>query len=253
MRQKCPGRAVAELAAGLGMALDRQAIDRLDTFATIIRRWNRAYDLVANDGLDALVWHFGDSLAHALPLGLVEQPALRLADLGSGAGLPGMVLAIVFPETHVALIESLGKRAQFLDEAAADLGLEQVEVWGCRAEEAGRSEDLRASFDRVTARRLAAMPVLLEYSLPLLKIGGRAVFAKGVGSEQELADGQGVAPQLGGGEPEMVDIEVPLEPPSGELPVRRFVVVEQVAACDPKYPRAPGRPTKRPLTGGGPA
>jgi len=241
--------ALADLCAGLQLELDDVATARLAAFAGLIRRWNRAYDLVADDRDAALLWHFGDSLAHAGPLGLAPSPLLRLADLGSGAGLPGVVLAIAYPTLQVSLVESLGKRATFLQEAVADLDLQAVEVWGCRAEEAGRVAELRASFDRVTARRLAPLPVLFEYALPLLRVGGSAAFAKGLGSDDELSDGAGVAPLLGGSEPRLVDVEITLAAPAGELPSRRFVVVEQVAACPDAYPRAPGRPTKRPLRG----
>lgn len=240
---------LSPLWAALGLNPDARMAARIEAFAGLIRHWNRAYDLVADDSDAALCWHFGDSLAHAAPLGLEPGTALRLADLGSGAGLPGMVLAIVFADLQVSLIESLGKRATFLEASARELGLDHVTVWGCRAEEAGRSDELRASFDRVTARRLAALPVLLEYALPLLRPGGLAAFAKGLGSDHELAAAEGVAPMLGGGEPCLREWELPLEPPSGELPVRRFVVVAQVAACPAKYPRAPGRATKRPLRG----
>jgi len=235
--------------ADLPVPLEADALARLASFGKLIRRWNRAYDLVGDDGQAALLWHFGDSLAHAGPLGLGAATAWRLADLGSGAGLPGMVLAIAFPDIQVDLIESLGKRAHFLQESSAELGLDNVQVWGCRAEEAGRSAELRGLFDRVTARRLAALPVLLEYALPLLRVGGRGVFAKGIGGDEELAEAEGVAPLLGGGVPRMVELDVAIEPPSGELPVRRFVVIEQAGPCPEQYPRAPGRPTKRPLRG----
>ncbi|MBI2299450.1 MAG: 16S rRNA (guanine(527)-N(7))-methyltransferase RsmG [Armatimonadetes bacterium] len=161
-----------------------------------------------------------------------------LVDIGAGAGLPGLVVKAALPELRVVLIESHQRRAAFIREAARAMGLD-VEVLPLRAEEAGRLPEHRERHDRVTARRVAELAVLYEYALPLLRPGGVAVLPKGEGLDDELTAAAGVAEKLGGGPPRTM-----------EHRGRRFVVVEKLSATPDAYPRAPGRPTKRPLRGG---
>src|SRR3954454_2541056 len=134
--------------------------------------------------------HIADSLAG------LEVPAVRaagrIADLGSGAGLPGLVLAIARPEAAVVLVESVGKKCAWLERVVVELGLENVRVACARAEELKET-----GFDLVTARALAALPVLCEYAAPLLREGGVLVAWKGAVDEAEEADGLHAAGVLG--------------------------------------------------------
>jgi 16S rRNA (guanine527-N7)-methyltransferase len=185
---------------------------------------------------DARRVHVADSLA-GLEVDAVRQ-AERIADLGSGAGLPGLVLAIARPDAEVVLVESVGKKCAWLERTVEALGLENVRVACARAE--GLEE---APFDVVTARALAALPVLCEYAAPLLREGGALVAWKGAVDEREEADGLYAAEVLGLAREEVR----PVEPyPGSER--RTLHVFRKVAPTPARYPRRPGIAAKRPLT-----
>jgi 16S rRNA (guanine527-N7)-methyltransferase len=180
---------------------------------------------------------FGRLLADA---GLLEDEP-DVIDVGSGAGFPGLPLKLAFPHLHIVLLEVLGKRCRFLESLIAELELEGIEVIEARAEDAGRDRALRENFDVAIARAVAPAPVLLEYCLPFLRLGGHLAATKGSAAVREL-DSSGRALALLGGEllPSLV-----LEPPGG---VRQTVVlVRKVAPTPPGYPRRAGIPAKRPL------
>ena len=183
--------------------------------------------------------HIADSLAG------LEVPAVReagrMADLGSGAGLPGLVLAIARPEAEVVLVESVGKKCAWLEGVVAELGLENVRVACARAE----ALDERP-FDVVTARALAALPVLCEYAAPLLREGGALVAWKGAIDADEEADGLHAAGVLG-----LERAEVRAVVPYQGSERRTLHVFRKVAGTPPGYPRRPGMAAKRPLTAPG--
>lgn len=225
-------------AEALGVSLDPAAVERFVAFRGLLQDWNRSINLVADDGDEALLAdHFGDGLVHLTAIG--PAAGETIVDVGAGAGLPGLVLAIARPDLRIWLVESVGKRAAFMTEAARQLALERVEVVVARAEEVGRDPAYREQADVATARRVAGLRVLLEYCLPLVRVGGRVVLAKGERVEAELAEAAGVPELLGGG--------------PAELRLwhgRRFVMVAKGAPTPDRYPRAVGRPAKRPLGGG---
>jgi 16S rRNA (guanine527-N7)-methyltransferase len=181
--------------------------------------------------------HLLDALA-ALPL-LPSDPA-RAVDLGSGGGVPGIVLAIARPQVHWTLVDSVGKKADALRSFVAGLGLANVEVVVSRAELLGRGP-LRESFDLVTARALASLPVLAEYALPLLRVGGSLVAWKGPITPDELAAGGAASELLGGGAPEERAAGIPA------LGDHRFILVEKLRPTPARWPRRPGDPARRPL------
>jgi 16S rRNA (guanine527-N7)-methyltransferase len=182
--------------------------------------------------------HLLDALA-ALPL-VDELRPTRALDLGSGGGVPGIVLALARPDVRWTMVDAAGRKADALRAIAAQLGLGNVEVVAERAELLGRGP-ARESFDLVTARACAALPVLAEYALPLLAVGGTLVAWKGHISTDELAAGATASAELGGGVPEIR--------PTGEeaLGEHRFVVVAKVGVTPDRYPRRPGQPARRPL------
>ena len=235
------------LAGALGYPPSPTQVEQIEALARLLREWNQAHSLVADgesDDAGLLHKHFLDSLAFVPVLGETEGP---LADLGSGGGLPGLVLKIACPALPVTLIESHQRRAQFLEEAGAELGLTELTVLPQRTEEVGRAAAHRERYQRVTARRLAELAVLCEYGLPLLAVGGRAVFAKGLGLDDELIAAAGVPELLGGAPAELVEVPVP----GGAERRRQFVTITKMSPTPDKYPRPPGRPAKRPLRVGG--
>ena len=181
---------------------------------------------------DARRVHVEDSLV-ALPW----LPEGRVADLGSGAGIPGLVLAASRPDSEFTLVESVGKKCAFISETAAAMGLSNVSVLHARAEE------VSGHFDAVCARALAALPVLCEYAAPLLRVGGMAIFWKGAVGDGEERDGRYAASVLGLSEPEVA----PVSPFRGSER-RTLWIFTKVAPTPDRFPRRPGMATKRPLS-----
>jgi 16S rRNA (guanine527-N7)-methyltransferase len=183
--------------------------------------------------------HIADSIS-GLGVGAVREAA-RIADLGSGAGLPGLVLAMARPDAEVVLVESVGKKCAWLERTVEALGLENVRVACTRAEALDE-----APFDVVTARALAGLPVLCEYAAPLLREGGVLVAWKGAVDEREEADGLHAAKVLG-----LVRHEVRAVVPYEGSERRTLHVFRKVAPTPAGYPRRPGMAAKRPLTAPG--
>ena len=181
--------------------------------------------------------HVADSLA-ALDLDAVRG-ARRIADLGSGAGFPGLVLAVALPDARVAVVESVGRKCAFLDRAAAAAGLRNVDVVPARAE---AWEEGIGAHDLVTARALAPLNVLVEYAAPLLAPEGRLVAWKGCPEPEEEADGAAAAALLGMSEP----VSHPVEAPAG-ADHRSLYLSMKVRPTPNGYPRRPGMARKRPL------
>lgn len=183
--------------------------------------------------------HLLDALS-ALPLLDAAAPR-RALDLGSGGGVPGLVLALARPDTSWVLVESVHAKANALSRFAAELGIANVSVLDVRAEIVGRDPAHRETYDLVTARACASMPVLAEYALPLLRIGGALFAWKGRLSEAELRAGRSAASMVGGTELEVRPAGV------AALGDHRFVIIRKVVPSADRYPRRPGQPTKRPL------
>lgn len=191
-----------------------------------------------HDPAHAIEVHIADSLAG---LEIAELTAARaIADLGSGAGLPGLVVAAVLPKAQVFLVEAAARKAEFLRSAIAAMRLANAEVVWTRAED---WRDGIGRCDVVCARALAALPVLCEYAAPLLRIGGRLVAWKGAVSEGEAADAAAAAAHLG----LEVDQVRPVTPYRGSER-RALHVVRKVAPTPATYPRRAGIATKRPLS-----
>jgi 16S rRNA (guanine527-N7)-methyltransferase len=167
---------------------------------------------------------------------------LRLADVGTGAGFPGLVLKIVFPEIRVTLFDSLRKRLVFLDEVIAELGLEGAETVHGRAEDLGRDRRFRGAFDIAVSRAVADMAVLSEYCLPFVKRGGIFAAYKSGGSEEEIRKAGNAVDRLGGSEEEITEFCLP------ESNIRRKIIVIRKTGTTPSaYPRKAGMPSKDPL------
>lgn len=180
--------------------------------------------------------HLLDALA-----GLPMLPGSgSVVDLGSGGGVPGIVLALARPDLAWTLVDSVGKKADALRGFVSGLRLAGVEVLAERAEVLGRGPT-RESFDAVTARACAALPVLEEYALPLLRVGGTLLAWKGRISSDELAAGAAASGMLGGGMPEVRPTDL------AALGDHRFIVIGKERPTDARWPRRPGEPARRPL------
>lgn len=175
----------------------------------------------------------------ALPL-LAHLPAHGLiVDLGSGAGTPGIPLAVARPAIRVVLVEASRKKAGFLEVVSRELGLTNVDVLHARAEGLGRMPEHRGRYDGVTARALADLPVLAEYALPLLRLGGVAVLPKGSGAKDEVARAEAALTLLGG----RATVHASPSPPGSQI-----IVLRKTGPTPASYPRRPGVPPRRPLS-----
>ena len=215
--------------------------EKLEIYLRLLLEWNTKMDLTAvEEEEDLLDKHFADSLT-VLRTDLVK-PGASLVDVGTGAGFPGMVLAMARPDLHVVLMDAQRKRLKFLEAVAAEAGTGNAEILHARAEDAARDRKHREQYDIAAARAVAPLNVLAEYLLPFVKIGGCALCWKGPALKQELEAGRRAAHLLGG------RLEMPVScAVAGRdwehtiLPVRK---TERTAAA---YPRKAGTPKAKPL------
>ena len=227
--------------AAAGLELDETALSRLETYHDMLLDWNTRMDLTSVSADRMAARHFLDSLLPLKASGLIPEEG-RLIDVGTGAGFPGLPLAIARPSLQVTLLEAQGKRCQFLQAVCQALGLENVTIINDRAENLGRAEGHREGYDRAVARAVAALPVLAEYLLPFVRVGGMALCWKGPAVAGEQADGAAAAARLGGRLLPLVDMEG-----CGEETGHVIAPMEKTEKTLPLYPRKNGMPAKRPL------
>lgn len=235
-----------QLTAEYGIALTAEAVEKLDGYAELLVEWNQKMNLTAiTDEQGITVKHLADSLT-ALPY-LPKQEGIALIDVGTGAGFPGIPLAIARPDIQLTLLDSLNKRVRFLEEVCARLEI-PVKCIHARAEEGGRQAALREQFDVATARAVAALPVLLEYCLPFVRPGGCFVAMKGPDSDAEHQASANALNRLGGRTKAVHKLLLPKTPQAGiETIERRVFVFEKVHATPPAYPRVSAKIAKAPL------
>lgn len=223
--------------AALGIALTGSMLDALDQYAEILVEYNQKVNLTAitdPEGIEDK--HFADSLL----LANLPETAGKLVDVGTGAGFPGVVAKIFKPELQLTLMEPTGKRVEFLKYVCAQLGLSGVEFAKERAEEAARKV-WREQFDVATARGVAALPMLSEYCLPLVKVGGVFLAMKGPGAAEELAESGAALKKLGGKGSSVAEFHLP----GGD--VRNIIRIKKISQTPPAYPRNGGKIAKSPL------
>lgn len=233
-------RALADAAREAGLTLSDGQREMLAAFWSLVLEANERHNLTAIvDPHEAAVKHFVDSLTPLLVGALPRRG--RLADVGSGAGFPGIPLAIAAPELEVTLIESVGKKAAFLRHAVEALGL-RAHVLAMRAEAVGRDPRYRETFDAAVARALAPMPVASEWCLPLVRPGGRFVAMRGARGEEDLEEARRAIGMLGGKPGPVHGLELPRG--AGR---RVLIVVEKVRPTPSQFPREGGAARRRPL------
>ena len=223
--------------AALGIALTGPMLDALDQYAEILVEYNQKVNLTAitdPEGIEDK--HFADSLL----LANLPETAGKLVDVGTGAGFPGVVAKIFKPELQLTLMEPTGKRVELLKYVCAQLGLSGVEFAKERAEEAARKV-WREQFDVATARGVAALPMLSEYCLPLVKVGGVFLAMKGPGAAEELAESGAALKKLGGKGSGVAEFHLP----GGD--VRNIIRIKKISQTPPVYPRNGGKIAKSPL------
>ncbi|XP_078438220.1 S-adenosyl-L-methionine-dependent methyltransferases superfamily protein [Wolffia australiana] len=232
--------------------------EQIELYVRSLLDWNQRMNLTAVTDEEAVMErHVEDSLAILAPLRRhylsrcreegrdcveIESERLRIVDIGSGAGLPGLILAIACPSWHITLVESMLKRCSFLEHAIDVTGLSNVRVLRERAEIAGQNPEFRETFDVAVARAVAEMRTLAEYCLPLVRVGGLFLAAKGPDPQEEVESAQKAVKLLGGSIKELCLVDS-----YGPHGCRTAVICYKERPTLAKYPRQPGIPSKMPL------
>ena len=227
----------------LHIECDSRTAERIVRYHEMLADWNTRMNLTGDTDFDTSIdRHYTDSLAPLKNRELFPQGA-SLIDVGSGAGCPGLPLAIARPDLKVTLLDSLMKRINFLDAVVQDLGLTNVQLVHSRAEDGGRDAKLRENFDIAVARAVAPLPVLCELLLPFVKVGGRMICYKGPSAEEELLAGQKAAHILGGAAVEHIPVVLPAQPEWQHC----LLACEKKVKTVRQYPRKAGTPSRSPL------
>lgn len=229
----------SEIFSSCGFDVTVGQYEKFSLYAKMLVEWNEKINLTGiTDPRGIAVKHLLDSL---LPLKNVEIPqGASLIDVGTGAGFPGLPIKIYRPDIKLTLLDSLNKRVNFLAEVCKETGA-TAECIHARAEECGRNEKYREKFDFAAARAVAALPVLAEYCLPFIKVGGTFIAMKG--PNEDPKDGETAVKQLGG---EISDIfEYTL--PDGDCSRRKLICVKKIRPTEKKYPRNSGQISKKPI------
>lgn len=224
-----------------GIHLSPRQVKAFQEYEHELTTWNAQFNLTAIREPESIrSKHFLDSLT---VLNELNSPTPeRLVDVGTGAGFPGIPLKIVLPELRLTLVESVGKKAEFCRHLVETLKLENVEIITMRAEELGRLAKYREKFDWAIARAVSSMPVLVEYLLPLVRVGGGMLAQKGGNAYAEVQSAEKAIRILGGSLRKISMVTLP-----GVVDERYLVVVDKKAATPPQYPRRAGLPAKKPL------
>lgn len=218
--------------------LDATKAETLEAFARLVLERNKVMNLTAiTDEGDFARLHLLDSAAL---LKVADFAGKRVVDVGTGAGFPGMPLRILCDSVRMTLLDSTGKRVDFLREVCDTLGLSSVECVHGRAEEF--AAERRESFDLATSRAVAALPILCELCLPLVKVGGQFLAMKSARSDEELEGAMDAIEKLGGRLSDVVDYTIP-----GSEVTHRVIVIDKADKTPKQYPRAFGQIKKRPL------
>lgn len=231
--------ALRAISNSCGLPLTAEQLEKMASFYALLEEANRSFNLTSIEGpTEAAQRHFVDSLA--APALALLRPGIRVIDVGTGAGFPGVPLAIYRSDLSMTLLDSMKKRTGFLEVAVKSLGLTNVKVLTARAEEYSRGAG-RERYDAALSRAVAPLNILLEYLLPFLKTGGKALAWKGPSAVDEITLAANACRQLGGGE---------MKPHSYSLPDRKpfyIVEIEKIRHTPSLFPRKTGKPSSDPL------
>lgn len=223
----------------IDVILDEEQIQKFYKYMELLLEWNEKINLTAIvEPHDIILKHFVDSLTICKEL----QKNKTLADIGTGAGFPGIPVKILRPNLDITLIDSLNKRVNFLTMVIEALKLEKIIALHGRIEDFGKNKKYREKFDYVTSRAVANLSTLSEYMIPLVKIGGKCICMKGSNIDEELKNAEKAIKTLGG-KIEKVDTFLLPDTDMG----RNIILIKKEKATPNKYPRKAGTPAKEPI------
>lgn len=225
----------------LGLSLTQEQAAQFEKYFKMLVKRNESVNLTAiTDRDEVYEKHFLDSLSivNAVDMHGVSS----VIDIGTGAGFPGLPLKIMFPEIQIVLADALQKRVDFLNDVIAELGLSGITAVHARAEELGQNPDHREKYDMCVSRAVAALPLLCEYCLPLVRCGGIFAAYKAVSAKEELEAAANAIGILGGNAGKLFDMTIG----PNELS-RTIILIDKIKAAPQKYPRAAGKAKKKPL------
>lgn len=225
----------------MGVSLDENQIEQFMQYLSLLLEWNEKMNLTAiTEKRDVVLKHFADCLS--LVPAVEWNTGMKVIDVGTGAGFPGIPVKIACPEVEMTLLDSLQKRIGFLQEVGTQLGLEGVQYIHSRAEDGGQNAEHREQYDLCVSRAVANLAVLAEFCLPFVKVGGMLAALKGPDAEAELEQAKGALAKLGGKLVKIQDVTIPNTDLSHKL-----VFIEKTAPTPKQYPRKAGKINKNPL------
>ena len=225
----------------LGLKCSDETIYKFSKYREILVEWNQKMNLTGiEEEKEVYIKHFLDSVA-AVKKGYIKD-GMSIIDVGTGAGFPGLPLRICLENSKVTLLDSLNKRINFLSEVCTSINVDDIELIHGRAEHFGKDEKYREQYDIATARAVAGLPILMEFCVPFIKVGGYFVCLKGPNADTELEESRKAMEVLGLEFVEKIDVELP------EIELKHNIVVfKKVNSTPAKYPRKAGKPVKSPI------
>lgn len=221
--------------------VDEKMIDDFSIYREILVEWNQKMNLTGiEDEKEVFIKHFLDSVS-IFKNGYIKDN-MKVIDVGTGAGFPGLPMKIAKRSLDVTLLDSLNKRINFLQEVCKKIYIDDVEFIHGRAEDFGQDENYREQYDIATARAVAGLPVLMEFCVPFVKVGGYFICLKGPNADLELEESKKAMETLGVKFIEKIDIKLP------EIELNHNILVfEKIQNTPSKYPRKAGKPSKSPI------
>lgn len=223
----------------IDIKLDKIQIKQFYEYMRLLLEWNKKINLTAiTDENEIILKHFVDCISIQKHI----SGNSNIIDLGTGAGFPGIPLKILKTDIKITLVDSLNKRINFLKELIESLKLKNIQAIHSRAEELARNKEYREKFDIIVSRAVAPLNVLVEYTLPFLKISGKLIAMKGSNAQEEIQQGKKAINVLGGKIEQIEKITLP------DTDIQRNIIIIQKIKNTPNtYPRKAGKPSKEPI------
>ena len=223
----------------INIELTDEQIKKFYDYMLLLLEWNEKINLTAiTDEHEIILKHFVDSVS----INKYIENDKKVLDIGTGAGFPGIPLKIINEELEITLVDSLNKRINFLNEVINKLKLNKVETIHARAEELAKNKKYRENYDIAVSRAVAPLNVLLEYTIPFIKVDGKLISMKGSNADEELKVGKRAIEVLGGTFKNIEPINLP-----GIDDKRNIIIIDKVKETPKQYPRKAGTPSKRPI------